>query len=198
MARAMLIPAFTDPVSASQGVFRTALSALSEPGGEHSVPHELTLDGLNAASYALCLSLLDNDTPVWLSAALDTAAVRSNLTFHCGCPLVTDRTQASFALLTADDLNDLTGFKAGTDRDPDQSCTLLVQLPALSQGPATTWQGPGIWRDRTVCLPVHGGFWKQREAHRFPQGLDVFFTAENRLMGLARSTRVLPTNQEGN
>lgn len=201
MSESMLLPAFSDAVLSSQMVFRTALKAMSEPGLPHTVDDSLALERLSSldpASYALCLALMDNDTPVWLAPGLDTPALRANLAFHCGCSIVSLREQAAFALLTVNELDDLSGFTSGTDRDPDQSCTLLVQLPDLEQGQAASWQGPGILHKRTVRLPVNDRFWSQRNVHLFPRGLDVFFTAGNRLMGLPRSTRVLHAVQEGN
>ena len=201
MSENMLLPAFSNAVLSSQVVFRKALKAMSEPGTLHAIDDGLSLarlDRLDRASYALCLALLDNDTPVWLAPGLDTPVLRANLAFHCSCPIVTAREHAAFALLAVDDLDDLSGFTSGTDRDPDQSCTLLVQLPGLEQGGAASWQGPGILHKRSVRLPVSDGFWQQRNVHLFPRGLDVFFTAGNALMGLPRSTRVLHTVQEGN
>lgn len=194
MSEATLLPAFDDAVRSSQRVFRTALKAIAEPGTMHTLDDSLSLKGIDQlapAGYALCLSLLDNETPVWLAPGLDTVALRANLAFHCGCPFVTHREQAAFALLTVNELGDLSCFTAGTDRDPDQSCTLLVQLDSLEQGHATFWQGPGILKGRNMHLPLTDGFWSQRHAHRFPQGLDVFFTTGNRLTALPRSTRVL-------
>lgn len=200
MPTKMLLPAFTDTIRSSQRVFRTALTAMSEPGLLHTVDDSLELDSIGAvdpATYALCLSLLDNDTSVWLAPEFDTAALRTNLAFHCGCKFVSARKQADFALLTQNEMDDLSSFSGGTDRDPDQSCTLMLQLASLEQGAAALLSGPGILNSRTVHLPVSNTFWSQRHAHQFPQGLDVFFTAGNRLMGLPRSTRVLHAVQQG-
>ena len=185
-----LRPAFTDPVSATQQVFRQALSALSEPGTLHTVDHDMSLEGLCPATYALCLTLLDGDTPLWVTPELDTPALRANLAFHCACPIVDTPEQARFALLTQTELNNLTHFDAGNDRDPDLSCTLLIQLDTLDTGDAQLLQGPGIQRSRTVNLPVSQDFWHQRNQHSFPKGLDMFFTASRQMMGLPRSTQV--------
>ena len=67
-----LLPAFPEPVHSAQQVFRHALTALSEPGVVQTVEDIPRLDRLSPASYALCLCLLDSDTPLWLSPALDT------------------------------------------------------------------------------------------------------------------------------
>lgn len=197
MNAALLQPAFADPVLDAQRSFRAALKALAGPGVMHTLQRPPALAGLDAASHALCLALLDIDTPLWLSAAFDTPAIRANLTFHCGCPIVTERQHARFALLDQSQLDDLGGFDLGNDRYPDQSCTLLIQLPSLGGGPSLSWRGPGIESENRVALPLTDGFWREREAHNdFPRGLDVFFLAGNDLLGLPRSTRVAHNVQE--
>ncbi len=191
MHDSMLLPAFDAPVDDAQDLFRLALGAMSEPGTLHDVGVGPALDTFCPASYALCLTLLDGDTPVWLAPAFDTPVIRANLAFHCGCPVVADPGQAAFAFLAADDLEALPGFSTGTDRDPHLSCTVIVQLDDLQSGHATTWQGPGILDKRSMRLPLPAAFWLQRNASAFPQGLDYFFTTGRQLAGLPRSTRVL-------
>ncbi len=190
----LLQPAFNDPVLDAQRSFRAALDALARPGVVQTLmPAQLppALHGLDSATHALCLALLDLDTPLWLAPAFDTPAIRANLAFHCGCPLVSERRAARFALLDGADADDLSDFDTGNDRYPDQSCTLLVQPPDLNGGASLHWSGPGI--EQAICtdLPVPAGFWSQRAArNEFPRGLDVFFLAGSRIIGLPRSTRV--------
>lgn len=194
----LLVGGFDDDVTQSQCVFRLALSAMSEPGTVYTVQNPPQLKGLHPATYALCLTLLDSATPVWISPALDTPALRANLAFHCGCPFVSDRKQAQFALLSASDLEQVSGFDPGSDRDPDQSCTIFAQLPALNGGQAGIWQGPGIDGQRKVALPVPKAMLLERQASRsFPKGLDFIFTAGDSLLALPRSTRVIyPIEEE--
>lgn len=200
MNAALLQPAFADPVLDAQRSFRVALKALAGPGIAHTVQaahRPPALAGLDSASHALCLALLDIDTSLWLAPAFDTPAIRANLTFHCGCPIVTERQHARFALLDASQLEDLSGFDLGNDRYPDQSCTLLIQLPSLTGGRPLRWYGPGIERENQVALPLNADFWRERESHNdFPRGLDVFFLAGADVLGLPRSTRVAQPQQE--
>ncbi|PLC52535.1 phosphonate C-P lyase system protein PhnH [Pollutimonas nitritireducens] len=199
MNDAMLLPAFTEPIAQSQQAFRLALTAMSEPGTIQVLEGGPALGDISPATYALCLSLFDADTPVWLSDALDTPALRANLAFHCGCAVASDRRLAAFALLTEDDQVDLHEFNSGTDRDPDRSCTLIVQLSDLQHGAAVAWQGPGIQQERVLNLPVAPDFWTQRKTFcAFPKGLDIFFTSGSRLVALPRSTRVRYTMTEVN
>ncbi len=194
----LLVPGFSEPVHEAQQVFRRALTALSEPGTIQQIADAPSVGGLAPATYALSLCLLDSDTPVWLSPSLDTPELRANLAFHCGCPVVSDSQQAGFALLDAAEAADFPELNPGTDRDPDLSCTVLMQLNDLDGGQAATWQGPGILGNRVMHLPLTEAFWAWRGAHAFPRGLDVFFTAGDSLVGLPRSTRVLRMMQEEN
>ncbi|MCQ4321224.1 phosphonate C-P lyase system protein PhnH [Stutzerimonas stutzeri] len=197
MSADLLQAAFGDQVLDSQRVFRTALKALAEPGLTQPLIPLQALDPLAPATYALCLSLLDGDTRLWLAPAFDTPAVRANLAFHCGCPIVAEREAADFALLGVQELDDLSGFFTGSERFPDQSCTLLVQLDALEGGTALSWSGPGILGQREVSLPLPAAFWQQRaDRNDFPRGLDLFFAADQSLVGLPRSTRIAPSIEE--
>lgn len=187
----LLQPAFVEPVLDAQRGFRAALKALAEPGLLQHLPSAPRLDGLAPATYALCLALLDRDTPLWLAPSFDTPLIRANLAFHCGCPLTDKREDAVFALLGEQDLLDLGGFDPGNDRYPDQSCTLLVQLTDLESGRGLHWRGPGIKTQRLVNLPVPQAFWPERQRREaFPRGLDLLFTAGHHLIGLPRSSRI--------
>lgn len=196
MTDTQLLPAFADPVHATQRVFRSALNALSEPGLIQTISDAPGLDRLAPATYALCLCLLDGDTPLWLSPSLDTPRLRANLTFHCGCPIVDAPAQAAFAILDGSSPGALSVFSPGTDRDPHLSCTMFIQLPSLQGGSPMSWQGPGILGKRTTQLPLPGQIWPQRAVQAFPKGYDLFITAGCELVGLPRSTRVSPMIQE--
>ena len=185
-----LAPGFADPVHEAGRTFRVAAAALAEPGTVHELAFR-PLPPLNAAAYALCLTLLDTDTPLWLAPSLDKPVIRRNLAFHCACPLIKNPRDAAFALLTPDDLEVLPVLDPGTDRDPHLSCTVLMLLDRLDGGPAITLHGPGILGARTAALPLPVEFWRRRGAIAFPRGLDFFFTAGQRTMALPRSTRVL-------
>ncbi|VVO29918.1 phosphonate C-P lyase system protein PhnH [Pseudomonas fluorescens] len=197
MSATLLLPAYADPVLDSVRSFRAALKALAGPGVIQPLVQAAPLDGLAPASYALCLALLDMDTPLWLAPAFDTPTIRANLAFHCGCPIVSSREQARFALLDDSELSDLRGFDLGNDRYPHQSCTLLIQLAQLEGGRPLTWRGPGIQSANQVALPLADGFWSERDARNdFPRGLDAFFLAGHSVIGLPRSTRVSPAEIE--
>lgn len=192
---ALLQAGLTDPVLDSLRVFRRALAAMSEPGTVSTLLEDCAIPSLTPSTSLLLLSLLDANTPLWLSPTLDHPAVRANLLFHCNCPIVARRQDAAFAVLAPEDAADLQEFNVGEARRPDLSCTLIIQLPDFHQGSAMRWSGAGILDERQVALPLPEEFWAARaQRNAFPLGLDIFFTAPQRLMGLPRTTRVIPAS----
>ncbi|GAA0690499.1 phosphonate C-P lyase system protein PhnH [Marinobacterium maritimum] len=197
-----LIAGFADPVQASQQVFRAALKAMSEPGTLMQIDYvEQAPKGLDLSTWQLALSLLDPDTPVWLSPALASSdAVISNLRFHCQCPLVDNPSDADFAIALHSELPLLAELNWGTAEYPDRSTTLMVQVPALSEEAHWTLSGPGIEHTRTLRIaglsePFRSDLIRSRQ--RFPLGIDTFWCCDNRLTALPRTTSIQPcANQQ--
>ena len=188
----LLQPGLNDPVLDSLRVFRAALKAMSEPGIETPLVEETSIASLMPSTWALLLSLLDANTSVWISHRLDHNALRANLVFHCNCPIVAERGKADFAVLHHEDAFDLREFNAGDPRRPDESCTLVIQLPSLRGGVPMRWSGAGIPGERRVALPLDEAFWILRaRRNAFPLGLDIFFTSGRHLLGLPRTTRII-------
>lgn len=186
-----VFPGFAQPVHDAQQAFRQILQAFAEPATVQRLDMVEPLQALDAASHACALALLDAETPVWLGAGLDQAVIGQHLLFHCGCPLAPSPELARFAFLDAAGLEDLDSLDAGTDRDPDLSCTVFIQVPALDVGRSSLWSGPGLAGERTVRLPLDAAFWARRDAMtRFPRGLDIGFVCGTQLLALPRSTRV--------
>lgn len=194
LADDLLLPAWTDGVHASQATFRCVLNALAEPGLRQTMP--VRIDGpapLDPATTAVCLAVMDFETSVWRDAAASTPAVMSYLRFHCGCPLVSDPTQASFAILADPGSILVNEFAQGTMDYPDRSCTLIIQLPSFDSGPVRMLSGPGIKHTRT--LRVDGlpddfdRHWRENNA-AFPLGVDVLFCCGDEIIGLPRTTRI--------
>ena len=95
-------PGFSNPVAGAQSAFRAALNAMSRPGTRHQATGiEAPPAGLYTATAALCLTLLDQDTTLWIAPELSGDETKAFVRFHCGCPIVTDRSHADFALVTA-------------------------------------------------------------------------------------------------
>jgi alpha-D-ribose 1-methylphosphonate 5-triphosphate synthase subunit PhnH len=189
-----LLPAWTGSVHAAQATFRAVLKALSEPGLQQTLPVAIAGPApLHAATTALCLALLDLETPVWCDAATHTPAVVSYLRFHCGSPLSDDPAAAAFAIMADPADLRLDRFAQGTMEYPDRSTTLLIQVPTLVDGPARVVSGPGIAQATTLRV---GGLpedfdvlWRENTA-AFPLGVDILFCCGNDIVGLPRTTRI--------
>jgi alpha-D-ribose 1-methylphosphonate 5-triphosphate synthase subunit PhnH len=187
-------PGFSDPVHQSQQVFRRVLDAMAHPGRVQVIAQPpAAAPGLSRAATAVCLSLLDFETPVWLD---DVAAdARDFLGFHCGVPVTPDPAQAAFAVIgDYEGLGDLDRFNTGTDERPDTSTTLVIEVESLVEGSGRTLAGPGIAGH--VSLDVGGvdaDFWQGIADNRalFPRGVDVVLTCGDRLAALPRSVRLL-------
>ncbi len=197
----LLIGGFDDPVQQSQQLFRQLLTVTSEPGRIETVTATSQQpDGLNVASWALALSLFDADCTVWLSPSLAAQpSLISNLMFHCQTRLVEHADEADFAFCNAAELNSLQGFSFGSAEYPATSTSLIVQVPGLSGEPCWTLSGPGIETTRSVRVcglsePLQAELIDSR--HRFPSGIDCFFSCADQLMALPRSTQITITEKE--
>jgi alpha-D-ribose 1-methylphosphonate 5-triphosphate synthase subunit PhnH len=186
---------FVDPVLGSQRVFRRVLEAMAHPG--RIVTLDAFIDApasLAPASAAVCLTLLDFETPLWLDDAARSPEAEEWLRFHCGVPLVDRPEAARFALVLAPaTMRELGAFDAGTDAMPDRSATLVLQVDALGGGAGPRLVGPGI--ADTGQLAVRGAparFWDlvRDNATRFPRGVDMLLASGRRLAALPRTVRV--------
>jgi alpha-D-ribose 1-methylphosphonate 5-triphosphate synthase subunit PhnH len=187
-------PGFADPVFDSQAAFRGCLDALATPGTVVSLGAGLeSLPGLDAASSALLLALLDQDTRLWLSPTAAAGRTAANLKFHTGCSLAASPGEADFALIArVDELPPLESFSAGSGEYPERSATLVLQVPAIRDA---GWRltGPGIREETRMCVPALGDAflpqWERNRA-RFPRGVDLYLSCGEMLCGLPRTVRI--------
>lgn len=188
-----LVPGFAEPVLDAQATFRGLLTAMARPGTVvelRSLPP--APPPLTRAAAAVCLTLLDLETPVWLDDG--APGVAGWLRFHCGCPLTAAATAARFALITAVARSaGLAGFPIGSAEAPEQAATLIIQVPSFNGTVRQRLSGPGI-QDTIAFGPdgVPAWFWDAlRTNHaRFPQGFDVIFAANDQIAALPRTTRI--------
>lgn len=185
-------PGLQDPVHDAQQAFRAALEALSRPGRIQHLGLSLPDLPLPPALAALLLTLTDDDTPVWWQQP--SPPLQQWLRFHTGARSVGDPAGARFAVITlASEVPDLRHFPCGSLEAPGDSCTLLMEVPSPADGVAVQAHGPGI--AGAVELRIAGlpdSFWAQWLANHaaFPQGVDVFFTCGDAVLGLPRTTRI--------
>lgn len=184
-----------DPVHDAQRIFRRLLAAFAHPGRiERLPPIPGAPSPLSHAATAICLALLDHDTPLWLDAAADVAAVRDFLRFQCGCSIVASPAGSRFAVVTdAGSMPALSAFALGDPAYPERSTTIILQVAMLCPRGPLTLRGPGI-KDTTKLgvegLPQH--FWSNWAANGelFPCGIDMVLAASNDVVALPRTVKV--------
>ncbi len=118
-----MLGGLADPVLDSQRIFRVALEAMAHPGRVVTLPTPVEVPSpLTAGAAALCLALLDFETPLWLDRQAATAEVIDYLRFHCGVSVVEKPEVAVFALIArAEAMPSLAVFASGSDEYPDRS-----------------------------------------------------------------------------
>lgn len=195
-----LRPGFADPVFGSQRAFRTVLEAMSRPGRIGTIADDLDPPApLTVATAAICLALVDHDTPLWLAPDLHTPSAVAFLRFHCGCPIVDDPATAAFAIADAATVPSLDSFAPGDDAWPETSTTLIVQVPDLRPDGALTLSGPGIeTAHRLGADGLRDGIWTEWTANRglFPCGVDLILVTGRSLAALPRTTTVATGSED--
>ena len=192
-SQAALSPGFVEPVLDAQAAFRATLHALSHPGCIETLTLRLSPPaGVDAATAAACLTLIDGDTPVWLAPHAGADGAAAWIAFHTGAPIVNTAADAAFAVvLDAVSLPSLDGFDWGSDEEPQRGATLIVQVPGLAGQGGWTLSGPGIATRAALCVDgLLEPFLAERRAMNgaFPRGLDILFTSGARLAALPRTT----------
>jgi len=186
-----LLASFTHPVADAQRAFRRILKAMSEPGVMVSLPLQQGWGDLSPAATAVLLTLVDQESTLWLDGRIDNDVVRSNLRFHTGVPIVDER-DAPFALTHAAANPDPALFASGDNMSPEKSTTLIVEVSSLSGGLTLRLSGPGLREPRAVApqLPEAILHYLRERPHPFPQGVDLIFTCGEAMMALPRTTDV--------
>lgn len=194
-----LAPGFGQPQLDAQRVFRQALQAMSRPGQILSVDRLPAPPApLHPAAAALGLTLLDLETPVWLSEDLRGTAA-DYLAFHTGAPRTTDLDAASFVIVgNGVQLPDLSQIALGDAEYPERSATLIIQVERLRAAPGRRLRGPGIRGHSDVAIDgLADAFWEALALNRkrFPLGFDAFLVARDSVLGLPR-TLILDNGEE--
>ncbi|MDB5606450.1 MAG: phosphonate lyase system protein PhnH [Bradyrhizobium sp.] len=188
---------FADKVLSAQSTFRSVMDAMARPG---SVQRIVAAAGTPAAmmrgTAAIALTLFDHDTPVWLDPLMaETSDVAKWLKFHTSAPVVGDSSICSFAVAgDASALPPLDRFSFGSNKYPDRSTTLILQIESLAQGPTFELRGPGI--DGTAVLqasiqPTDLFGRLTINAALFPRGIDVVLVAEDTIVAIPRTARLV-------
>jgi alpha-D-ribose 1-methylphosphonate 5-triphosphate synthase subunit PhnH len=188
---------FADKVLSAQSTFRSVMDAMARPG---TVQRIAAVAGAPApmmhGTAAIALTLFDHDTPLWLDPRMaETSDVAKWLKFHTSAPVIADSSICSFALIgEAGALPPLDRFSFGSNEYPDRSTTLILQVESLTRGPTLELRGPGI--DGTAVLqaairPTDLVERLQINQTLFPRGIDVVLVADDAIVAIPRTTRLI-------
>lgn len=183
---------FGDPVLESQKVFMASLRALAYPGSILELGRtDSGVGPLLPTTAALLLTLLDQDTPLWLDQEARCDEVALWLAFNCGCPLAGEPGEALFAVVSdGENLPPLENFHHGSPDNPEDSATVIIQVKGMENGPGRSLAGPGI-EDRTELIleGLDNGFWDylKLNSRLFPLGLDFLMVGPESICGLPRT-----------
>jgi alpha-D-ribose 1-methylphosphonate 5-triphosphate synthase subunit PhnH len=188
---------FADKVLSAQSTFRSVMDAMARPG---SVQRIAAAAGTPAAmmrgTAAIALTLFDHDTPVWLDPRIsETSDVAKWLKFHTSAPVVGDSSICSFAVIgDAAALPALDRFSFGSNEYPDRSTTLILQVESLTQGLSLELRGPGIDGVAVLQAAIQPPDLFERlaiNAALFPRGIDVVLVADDAIVAIPRTTRLV-------
>ncbi|MBR0989264.1 phosphonate C-P lyase system protein PhnH [Bradyrhizobium japonicum] len=194
---AELPPGFADKVLSAQSTFRSVMDAMARPGSvQRIVPVAGAPAMMMRGTAAIALTLFDHDTPLWLDARIaESLELVKWLKFHTGAPVVQDSSIASFALISdGGALPPLERFALGTSEYPDRSTTLILQVDSLETGRSFELRGPGIDGVAMLHASVKPFDLFERlhvNESLFPRGIDVVLVADDALVAIPRTTRIV-------
>lgn len=187
-------PGFLNPVLGPQQTFRAIIEAMARPGQLVKIKSKLhNPEMLNLASAAVCLTLLDDETPLWTDLSWDCTAVNW-FQVSCGCSVVTEPCMADFALITRPaNMPPLDDFRIGNAQHPESAATLIVQVEGFNDANGKNLGTPG--NKSTPHFAPEGiavDFWEQwqLQAAFFPLGVDILFTCGDLLAALPRTNEL--------
>jgi len=183
-------PGFADPTTDAQACFRALLGAMSRPGHLREAGTGLRPPPpMDPAAAAALLTLVDGHVPLWLDQPLTPAW--DWLAFHCGATRAITHEQAMFACTMH--MPPLATLAPGSDAGPEESATLVLQVPALGLGRSYRLFGPGLLTPaRLQVAGLPNDFAEQWAANHalYPRGVDVVLCAGEQLCALPRSVRI--------
>lgn len=196
-------PGFGDPVHDAQQTFRAVLDALARPTRPVMISPKVAGPGsLTPAAAAVLLTLCDDSTALWLDDRIRSGRddVEAWLAFHASAPVVTQPSQAMFAVVSAPPaLPDLSMFAEGSDEAPHTSATIIVLDAHGTSNRTLMADGPGIENPTSWAVPAFPADFPQQWADnhaRFPRGIDLIIAGSGTVVGLPRTTRLTATSPE--
>jgi alpha-D-ribose 1-methylphosphonate 5-triphosphate synthase subunit PhnH len=184
-----------ETVNETQTTFSTLLSALAQPGRMYEIVTSVRSPiGMTSALAAACLTLLEQDTVVWLQPNFPKE-IQSWLSLHIGCRFTTHLPNANFALIwDAEQLSDLVlpGHRLGTIKSAVPPITLLIQIESMVRGEPIFLKGAGIMGNYSIFPELPSCFWDQWQVNstNHSLGVDIFLFTETDVVAIPRTIYV--------
>jgi len=224
--RLELLTAFENNVTASQWVYRQLLKAMSEPAtilplsqssaivsaaekAEPAVDIVATVkkvprlyaddwqhEQLYSTTWSVAQSLLDSDCRIVTSTTLSQKSILQSIRFYTDATVAKTAQQAQFAFINLEEWTDNKLYSTGSLIAPHESCTLVIQVPnisnePLSSSPSLLLSGPGIKTQKSLSIagltPLHIEFLIENN-QLYPCGIDIIFCSPTHVAALPRST----------
>lgn len=179
----MPTPAMSADEARAHTTFTALMWALSQPGQAQRLPAR----GLEAFG-AIADALIDLETSYSTDhPELHQLLVRSGARARPSSAAM----YQFYPQLSAATLPMLSDAPAGTYAYPDESATLIVGC-ALGTGRRLSLRGPGIAAVTELLIDgIPDAFWALREQIcRYPLGWDILLVANDRVLGLPRTTQI--------
>ncbi|MEJ2168163.1 MAG: phosphonate C-P lyase system protein PhnH [Desulfobacterales bacterium] len=174
--------------------FKAICDAMEHPGELVTMrQHPYAPAVFHPASAAACLTLLDEETPIWTDIDWRSPAI-SWLQFGCGSSVVTEPGIAKFANVTKPAaMPSLENFRVGRYEYCEKATTGVVQVDDIL--PDVEDRYFYITGDKNVQLEFKGvsknfRYQWQQLFSRYPLGIDVFFTCDDVLVALPKTRLV--------
>jgi alpha-D-ribose 1-methylphosphonate 5-triphosphate synthase subunit PhnH len=177
-----LAPAYTADEAGQHRAFSALLNALSYPGRPFRLPAGDPCEHIGRALLDLETSYYTPDSK--LDAVLSQTGAR---------PLLPERASYHFYPDSVD-LEAAGSASMGNMLYPDGAATLIVRCDF--SGTVYEFSGPGVQGSIRVPLNLPHTFWSLRERAIYPLGWDVILTDGQRIIGIPRTTRVVPLTAE--
>ena len=183
-----------DPEYPAYKTFHAISEAMFRPGERIYVNNEFAIpEELNFAAAASCLILLGGESLFWTDLNWNSETI-SWLQFYSGCTLISEPCMATCALITDPvHMPPLKHFRIGDHESPANAAALIIQLDDIQINRGKKLAGPGIKKlARLTPMGMPNDFWKQwqEQSREYPLGVDIFFTCEDALVALPRSTHI--------
>ena len=192
LANDQIEPGFENPAIDAQRVFRAVMEGWARPGQMVDVSgFGASPVGIDHASAAIALTLVDVDTPIHLAPSAQRAAPWFR--FHCGCPILDASESASFVFGSAEEVCDLSRFARGTAMEPELGARIIAHVESLEAGDTYLLTGPGIDGEQRVQitgLPDALLDARAKLRRQFPAGIDFVFVSGSRFVCLPRTTLI--------